>query len=346
MEFKKLGLNREKIDDAVRNFSPSAKIIGPTLKPNDLRIYTLTIPGELEASVNIYYTKDGNTTLMTATGKNHPLSEKIASHIVNECEYRNVPDRSLYLKKISEEEFNDLLEFLKGFGVKVENGSVLQYGKQLKIIGPYGDYIYLNKYDAGSFQVQGPSKIAKAWVIEGLTNLLPFKEVIEIQLKSLDVIVTTDEVINEFQQILPTAYDFLGVTLVAIASPAIALKSINIELRDYTAFVFPALKGLEGYIKKLFLINGIQVTRDGFNEFFQVSGEVKLTEEYKEIIKNHKIVKAIEDSYKYFKRQRHGLFHVDGIIETTRLIESKREADEILEDVFNIIEKTYSNIVR
>ena len=346
MEFKKLGLNREKIDEAIRSFSSSAKITGPVIKPGDLRIYSISIPGEIEASLNIYYTKDGNTTLLTSTGKNHSLSEKIATHIVNECEYKNVPGKSLYLKKITDQEFDDLLEFLKGYEVKFEEGSVIPHGKQLKVISQYGDYLYINKYDSGSFQVQGTSKIAKAWVIEGLTNLLPYKEVIDIQLKSLDVVVTTDEVINELQQVLPSAYSFLGETLVAITSPAIALKSINIELKDYTVFVFPALKGLESYIKKLFLTNGITITRDGFNEYFQVSSKVKLTEESKKIINNHTVIKAIEDSYAYFKKQRHGLFHVDGTIETARLIESKKESEDILEDIFNVMEKTYSNIVR
>jgi hypothetical protein len=346
MSFKKLGLNREKINEAISSFSTEANITGPIAKPNDLYIYTLKLPAEPEATLNIYYTKDGNTTIMTTNGKNSVLSEKVAAHVVKNCEYKNIPEKPLYLKKISDEEFDMLLEFLKDFNVTIEDGSNIQYGKQYKVISPYGDYLYLNKYEKGSFQVQGPSKIAKAWVIEGLTSFLPYKEIIDIQLKSLDVEISPDAVVSEMQQALPTAYDFLGDTLVAITSPAVALQSINVELKDYTAFVFPALKGLEGYIKKLFLENGILISRDGFGDHFQESSMVQLTQDAKNTIGNHKVVKAIEDSYKYFKRQRHGLFHVDGTIDTTRLIERKMEAEKILSEVFDVIEKTYSNIVR
>lgn len=49
-------------------------------------------------------------------------------------------------------------------------------------------------------------------------------------------------------------------------------------------------------------------------------------------------VAAIEHSYSYYKKNRHGLFHIDGCIDTSRIVETKEEAIDILGEIFDIFE--------
>jgi len=53
------------------------------------------------------------------------------------------------------------------------------------------------------------------------------------------------------KEYIPTAINFLDGKIIKIMTPALALNAINIDLDDYSCFSFPALRGLEGYIKQL-----------------------------------------------------------------------------------------------
>lgn len=347
MSYSDLALNRDKIPDSLKRFHPDAKVFGPEKKTADFHIYTIRVPGQTEAKLNVYFTKKGGTTLSINTGKNQELSDQIAAHVKKECEVAAVSEKNLYVAKMSDEEYSSLCEFLKDFGVTFEESKNLNHGKQIKVIEPYGGHLLFNRYSNGSFQVQGRNRILKSWVIEGLTELLPFKDVIEMQLESIDAEITPDQAISGLKQVLPTAYDFLGDTLVTIITPSIALSTVNIELSDYSSFAFAALRGLEGYIKKLFKERGIIVTGNNFGTYIDGGtggARAFLLPAAKGQINSPKFCKAIEDSYNYFRNHRHGLFHVDGIIETTRIISTKREADELLKDIFNVIETTYVNL--
>ena len=338
-------LNRAKIDEALKSFHVDAKVYGPEKKGTVL-IYTIKAPGQEEAKLNVYFLNDGGTTFSCTNGKNTPLSEQVATHVKKLCEVSEVTTKALYIKKMDTDEYNILCDFLKERNCTIASHKNLSHGEQFKITEPYGGHLLFNRYTNGSFQVQGNNAILKSWVIEGLTELLPYKDVIGMQLASMEVEITTDQAISGLKQRLPMSYAYLGETLVAIISPSIALSTIEIELSDYTSFVFPALRGLEGYIKKLFKDRGVNVTNEGFGSFISgTNGKSILNESTKKDINSPKHVKAIEESYNYFKGQRHGLFHVDGVIETTRVIESKKEAEDILNDIFNIIEQTYVTVI-
>lgn len=140
---------------------------------------------------------------------------------------------------------------------------------------------------------------------------------------------------------------FLGEVLKQIILPCFTLKKIDIELTDYSLFVFPALKGLEGYIKKLFGLKGITIQREGFGDYFSHSfpkGHI-LTKETKTKVENDIICSAIEEAYNLYNTQRHSLFHVDSMIETTRTIDTKLQAEKLIDDVINLIETTYTRLI-
>ena len=347
MKYPELPLYRDKIKDAITSFAEGTTV-EVCLKPNNLVMYKIKVPNEHEALLNVFNLVSGNTTLYAGVGKNTTLSDRIANHIADKCKCPTYNNKIFHLKNIKEDEYEALIEFLNHYKVEISDGKSLLYGKQYIVKHPDGGALYINRFDTGAFSVQGTSVILKSLVVEALTNLLPYEEVITMQLESYEVKATTNEVLNELKKQLPNSYGYLGDTLTTIISPSIAIATFPYELGDYSAMLYPALRGLEGYIKKLFIDNNVQEIGISFGDYFTNDpNNTEVLPKYKALIKNTKIVAAIEESYRFYREHRHSLFHVDGtIIDDTRILETKKEASEILNDVLDLIETSYSKIIK
>jgi hypothetical protein len=107
----------------------------------------------------------------------------------------------------------------------------------------------------------------------------------------------------------------------------------------------PALRGLEAYLKQLFLSKGIAVdSHKGFGCYLTGITPAKLNSSIATQLGCHQTVTAIETSYQYWSSQRHGLSHVDGVVSTTRIL-NRTEADQILCDVLRIIDESYAPLL-
>lgn len=341
-EYKALLLDREKIEPTIRNYPGFTKFNGPKISGTQ-HGYTIKIADDkIEAILNVYYLANGKTTLDISAGKNKRLSEKIAAFISKECSINEPKVKTIYVRKITNEQFLALREFAEKNGCSIEDGSQLQYGKQYKVKSPNGDSASLNVYNNGSMQVQGPSGLAKSILIEGMATQLPFKEVIDAQLESLEVKLPVDKALDQLKHILPTSYDYLGDRLVAILCPAVSLGVIDMPLTDYSAFAFPALRGLEGYMKKVAMDFDISPEDGNIGSVFDYNSENKrhvLFPDKAVIVGNANAIKTLEDCYAFYSKNRHSLFHVDNGVETSRVIERKQIADEIVSGVFSMIEQ-------
>lgn len=107
--------------------------------------------------------------------------------------------------------------------------------------------------------------------------------------------------------------------------------SYYIECEDYSQYVFPALRALEGHMKYLFGKAGVQITSRFCN--FQkdtATGQYYLPSA---VISDIVIRQKLEQYYNFYYKTRHTIFHFGDIIgstDATRLIETKNEADELI----------------
>jgi len=112
-----------------------------------------------------------------------------------------------------------------------------------------------------------------------------------------------------------------------------------VESEDYSMYAFPALRALEGHIKFLITQAGGNPGRNfgcfGLDKSVTPNRYV-VTEHFSDISKNN----SIENCYNYYKSQRDTDFHFGDIIGTTdntRFIETKEEADEIIQKCLDLI---------
>ena len=118
-----------------------------------------------------------------------------------------------------------------------------------------------------------------------------------------------------------------------------ALINLNyyVESEEYSQYAFPALRALEGHMKYLITRAGGTVGRR-FSSFNRdtVTGEYI----YAATLRDTQQKPQIEKCYNYYKAVRDTVFHFGDIIgstDSTRILETKAEADEIITKCFNLI---------
>ena len=109
-----------------------------------------------------------------------------------------------------------------------------------------------------------------------------------------------------------------------------------VQSDEYSQYVFPALRALEGHIKYLITSAGGTIGRrfDTFNK--DASGAYIFTGALTDTSKEPAIIKC----YSYYKAQRDTIFHFGDILgptDNTRMIENKNEADEIIKKCIALI---------
>lgn len=343
MTFKKISLNRALIKPAIEAFVGSSTTIEFTEKAVGFHIYSFLQTDKAKASLNIYYNSNGTTTLQYKTGKNQDWSLEIAQYIVENCSVKEFVANSFYLKAIRDEDFEVVLEFLvEECGAEIISDSQQTVVRHIKMKGSQGDTMVINHFKTKSFQVQGKPRMLFNDTIMILSDLLPFKDIIDTQLEYYQTNLTSTDIIGELENRLPISGGQLNDKIKSVISPSLALKKTDLKLTDYSAFAFPMLRGLEGVIKQVFADKGINVTKDGFGVYFVNKGiSVTFNETTKALVKCSKHEKALCNMYSYYSNQRHPVFHMDSTVATSKLLD-RSEAEHIINTVINVIEDGYT----
>jgi hypothetical protein len=242
-------------------------------------------------------------------------------------------------------DYSAIVEYLQSeCDAELTDSKTIPGGTQVKLTGSCGNQIVLKYFTKkANLQVQGKPLSLYEDLIEILSDLLPYEQFVNSQLKLIDVDIDPAIVKSELESRLPQSYDFIGKKVQAIISPSLALNKLNIELEDYTAIAMPVLRGLEGYIKQVFIKKGYTVDKNFGHVINGNHGHPCVINSVKVNINCPYTVSAIEKCYTYWIQQRHGLFHVDGNVETTRIL-ALNDAQGIIDNTLELIETTYAAI--
>jgi hypothetical protein len=340
--FKGIFLDKERIDDVLRSGLAGVAVLGPTTKEKFVE-YKVEAVGQQPATLQIFHKVDGTTTLHYKVGANQHLSYKAAEVIAAGCLRTEYEPRPLVLAKLGVEDFRFLIEHLK-HDWKFEVGEEpLEHGQRFRVKKGIGDEVVLHLYNTGKFLMQGKAREVYGIVAQILCEVTPDKkQVVDAQLKSFHVEgVTSTDLLEELRQWIPSAMGLLGDAGAAIIAPSLALAKLAVQLPDYSAFAFPALKGLEAYMKVIMARHGYSVRNTvGFGDYLVDGGTLKPSVRQKMDCPH--TVAAVEKSYNLYHKHRHSLFHVEANVEMSRILDDKAAAVGIIHEVLNNIEKTAS----
>ncbi len=179
---------------------------------------------------------------------------------------------------------------------------------------------------------------ALAW--DYLINVLSLEDALTKQSETYEINVTVDQIKSELEAQIPVAHQFTEDTVRKQLSAALMLCKIVVPLEDHAAVAFPALRGLEGFIKQVLLKSGLTPgDKTPIGDYFEqkVAGKYILHKDYADHV-GSPYVNILENSYTLYFTQRHGLFHMATNVETSRILGSFEDARRIVFEVFDMIE--------
>lgn len=310
-----------------------------------VRIYSDT----KECKIQLFFNKKGTTTVNPDVGQNKDLSNLIAPILIDETQIDERSTFSFSVPNIATEDFDFLISYLcEDDKAKIICDEETAIYRLIRLHGSNDDTLVIKKYKNGTTQFQGRPITLYKNVSYFLSNICNASDIIKTQEQFYKIEINPSGIEQEYDALFSKSKDFLGDTIKEMILPTFALRRVEVELTDYTLFVFPVLRGLEGYIKKLFLSKGIVINRDGFGDHFMfVSGErlMRLSCKPRQKVNCEKTCKALEDSYDHLRINRNSLFHVDGMVEPSRVLETRAQAEELFIKTVEIIEFTYASLV-
>ena len=338
MSYKNLALNRDLIKEAISGYDAKLQVEAN----EDGNTFTVFYDGKDKAIIRFYFNKNGKTTIQTNQGKNPALGDKVAKEVISQCQIAIASQGTLSIKPLTQESFDLMLEYLiDECNSTLTSTKKNDIGTLYELKGIQGDKVTLSYYNTKTFMVQGCPLFLHSQIVEFLSEYLDLEDIVNSQLKLIKTDITAQQALQNLEAYLPNSYATLEPKIKAVLCPSLVLRNLDIELTDYSVFAFPALKGLEGYIKFLFFSKGVMIGKKGFGPHLREDTHNTLNENARVQINCDKTCKAINQCYGYYKSQRHGLFHADGVIRNTRLIEQKAEALAIINDVIEKIETSY-----
>ena len=349
-DFKNLPLDREKIDDCIKKyFSNTAKI----KQENTINgcNYTINIDND-EYRLSLYFKKYGKTTITYKTGKfdNYEKNRELAVYISKNAVYNENSQANINYStnKLDNDTFGLILDFLKeevGCEISEQQQTDYQICYKIKFI-ELDDTFTINKYTTGKVHFQGrPLKIYSD-LYPMLCEFIDKDDIVKINEELHQVHIKKSELFEELEYKLPLSYNQLSETIKKILLGSLVFRKMSVDLEDYTPFVFSSLRALEGCIKLKLVLNGIRFDgKDNFHGIFEENksrNTYELCTQVEEQINCQDTKNLLEEYYSYYAKHRHSLFHTNSVVETSRLIGTKEEANRIIDTVFELIEKGYN----
>ena len=348
MSFKKLNIDRNKIDAAIQEWAGLDEKIEPIKKGNG---YHYFVPRENEeALLIIYFKNDGTCTINPAAGKYPELSKQLAEYIKDNCLITKRKNFSLTFRNVSADDFSLLIEFLTDeLGAKIIDDNQSDARRLILLKGPFKDEITIAYYSNQTVLVQGKPLNLYVEIKLFFYELLSFEQVVQTEAETYAINIKTDDIRNELKSYLPTAFFFLDDKIIKIITPSLSLMKLEIELEDYSSFAFPALRGLEGYIRQLLHLKGNEDGVKNVNKigalFKENANKVSYLMDFAKLdIQCDETCQALERAYNLWKSKRHPYFHINRHVQMTPIIWKKEDAEAILNDTLVLIEETYSKI--
>lgn len=137
---------------------------------------------------------------------------------------------------------------------------------------------------------------------------------------------------------LPKSYNIFPDMLFSILQPSL-LEEPTYILQDYSMYVFPALRALEGSIKYLLVSYGIKIDNKSLNCFDGY--KLKNNDKVKIQNNNNKLAEHIEKMYMYYKNKRHPLFHTTPTLCDIEIKDNYEDVKEMIREVLELLDEAF-----
>nr|WP_274601350.1 RNase LS family HEPN domain-containing protein [Clostridium paridis] len=301
--------------------------------------------------IDFYFRKDNKTTILPiGDEENKRRGFELADYIVNELDYTEIKSDTIVIKT-TKSIFDELVKYLSGIkGVKV----VKNYDDEIKnlyqFISEIGDKMTL------TFFYSSDKILFQGYLLKLYSEMKCFLNPLGAGIENIDIQEDIQEDIIEsiLRKSVPKAYDKLDSQLKDYLYDSFVQVKSKTECRDFSVWAFPALKGLEAFIKQILLkngtvindLNGFAIKIVGKRTPIFIDGKLgcKILNPVV-VLKDVAYKNPLEETYDFFAKNRHVLFHTKQILPATKKLENSSDAEVIIYKVCEFFEKYYELIV-
>lgn len=242
-----------------------------------------------------------------------------------------------------------LIDYLSEMGARLIEDRQTLACRLVRFEGPRRDRLAFRSFANGTLQLDGGVQGQLAnWTLDFLRTVMPLDRVLAQQVEVFRLPITAGEIRSLLAARAPSADLTLAPAVLVQLSSALALSKIDMALSDYAALTFPALRALEGFCFQLLRDEcGLAPSsRHRLGDYFEASppGPVLRTIYAEGMLPLHRL--ALERCYSLWQRRRHGLFHMDGMIEQTVVIKDRTSAVRLVNEVLSTIDDCCQRLMK
>jgi hypothetical protein len=360
-DFKELNLSQTRLRESVEEFwnlQDCTECKYHELSSRKTRVEY--IQDNCDVMVDFLFRKNGTTTIQTKIGKSHDKGSQIALYLKQNLVEDDRKSVYITVKDIDGSTFELLLEFLQEANedidastIRLSSASENEVQKAVRASSQYNDSLSLTHYRTkDKLLIQGKplyTYYQVCYFLSEFTSLNGFLAIIQKGEPDTNLLtVDSNSIESTLQSLLPNAYSHLGDGILTMLRTSYTLKDLSIPLPDYSCYVFPALRALEGVIKKMLVSKGHSTEQHG-NSFAGIFWKNRLTGKYS--VRNdfsqnddREFCNALELCYNYYSQQRHELFHANEFTDASRFIDTQEVASQIIDKVAHIIDSAYKTV--
>jgi ribonuclease HI len=355
--YKDLNLNREKLLPAIKEFCEqrfTSYNVSDLIPKGGPRNRVEIAANDIHFFIDFHFNKKGSTSIDISGGDHSDIKKELADYIISDksCKIGDLSEKNktVSVKNISRKDFEIILEILKSSEFAKPNEiKVTQqaYDEIYRLSGKYGDQLTVHYYPTTNrVKIEGRPLHLFNEAFLCLTQLVDGAELDEILKKFYNIEIDKKDIIAQYQTLLPNSAGKHSEKLEKYICQAIYNYNLTGDMFEYGSLIFPVFKALEGHLKNvLYSKHGIECKNGYFNMFDPVNDdEFILQVKYHPNCSRQAQIDYFGETYSYFHKQRHSLFHWGDpslAKDQTRLVDDITEAQGIIIDTLNIIDKYY-----
>ncbi|ABV86603.1 type II toxin-antitoxin system RnlA family toxin [Shewanella pealeana] len=329
--YKNLNLVRANIEDVVNTFMDqhgfTLESIGDMPGAQNGKRVVYGQAGSLYATVDIFFNNTGTSTVQFKTGRNQLLGKRLADCLyetINPVEFESV---NMVVDGFIEESISPVL-LCTADETYIELQEHHREASKIvwKLISiEFQDELTVTLHTTTRLlQIQGrPLSCYRAFIFN-LTELLDLQGLEKVLSRQDDskVEIIQQEVARSYlQTVMGDSYRHLHKNVEKLLVSGLCVKLAAPQLPDYCMLLYPELRSIEGALKGKMALFGLVVGRDGFGGFFEkIPGKYQLEASHRAHFPSDVSANIVEDAYTFYNKERHGLFHMEPIVDTSRVM--------------------------
>ncbi|MEE9947754.1 MAG: type II toxin-antitoxin system RnlA family toxin [Pseudomonas asiatica] len=304
-----------------------------------------------DATLDIFFTNVGASTLTYKVGKNQALGQQLADALYETIHPDEFVTMNLGIKGVYLDDAEALIkELTESANADIEVASYtsaeLRHIWKLKSKKNLDELTVTQHENTHKLQIQGRPLSCYQQLSYLLTELLEINALECILFKKEEnrsEFVCAEVAESVLKERFGDCYANLPQTSRRLLLASLCVRLASPALPDYCMLVYPELRTLEGAIKQKLAEKNLSNQEESFGGFFtKTNGQFYLKQQYHADVGDAKLQGHMDNAYTFFNKQRHGLFHMEEMPSVSRMISNITQAVSLCDEAYGHIKNLYS----